>query len=88
MYAKKDNLIYEIKLGLRDDVHTQVNLNLVCGWDYINPDENDIQGYVSSDKFIDNVQYDLCSWLYWDESLKECLIDNDYEIVEKLPKIN
>ena len=57
-------------------------LELVAGWDYINPDENDIQGFVPADRFIDDIQYEYVNQLFLVESAKETLEYHDYTILE------
>lgn len=63
-----------------------VNLTLICGWDYVSV-ENDIQGFVSNDRFIDDVQNITEVYYFMNESLKECLATNGYEILNKCPLI-
>ena len=93
MYIKnKDNLIYEVELNgcgssTSIDGYRWYNLNLVCGIDYINPDKNDIQGYVKAERFIESVQYDNISVNNFDECLKDRLEEEGYTLVKKLPKI-
>lgn len=89
LYAKSDSkLIYEVTVGNKYDDIMELNLTLIGGWDYIDPDFSDTQGYVSSKHFIEDVQHEYCGCSYWNESIKECLKDNGYEILESLPKIN
>lgn len=88
MYVKnEDNLIYEVKIGTMWDKSLDIKLNLICGWDYINPDCNDIQGYVPNNRFVEDVQTETEVCYYYEEGIKNCLIENGYEIIEKLPKI-
>ena len=65
-----------------------INLILVAGYDYINTDENDIQGYVSASNFVDGVQDETVVQYFMVESMKQCLIDNGYEILDTLPMIH
>lgn len=93
IYVKNNNnLIYEVNYSRANILSSNsyclgYDLNLVCGYDYINPDENDIQGYVNKDRFTDNVQFETLIFYPLEESLKECLEENGYAIIEKLPKI-
>lgn len=65
-----------------------VNLVLIAGYDYINSDENDIQGYVTASNFVESVQDETVIQYYIVESMKQCLVDNGYEILDKLPVIH
>ena len=88
-YYKNDNGIYKISdIKLETSDYGIIYLNLVCGYDYINPDVNDIQGYVQADRFIDDIQTEMHSWYYLTESLNQCLIENGFEILEKIPIIH
>ena len=82
------NLIYNVSIGAVEKNYFILELNLLCGYDYINRDENDIQGYIASDNFSNDVQYYEHVCYFLEESVKECLEDNGYTILEKLPKIH
>ncbi len=91
IYAKtKGDLIYKTESMEMYDCQSYltVNLELVAGYDYINPDDNNIQGYVSASNFVDEVQTETVVQYYMEESTKQCLIDNGYEILETLPTIH
>ena len=85
-----DRLIYKVnEYDVYDGyISLNYNLELVAGYDYINPDENDIQGYVEAINFIEDVQLESVVQYFLEEGLKECLIDNGFEILDKLPKIH
>ena len=84
IYAKDCNdLVYRIADGRMEDTCIMWNLELYCGWDYINPDENNIQGYVPANRFIEEVQYDTVIQYFFEEGLKECLGENGYIIVHQ-----
>ncbi|MED3976078.1 hypothetical protein P4639_22030 [Priestia megaterium] len=57
-------------------------LELVAGWDYINPDNNDVQGFVSAKNFIDAVQIDFMSVYPLSESLGERLKEEGYKVID------
>lgn len=64
-------------------------LELITGYDYINPDWSNAQGWVSPNNFIDEVQYICGLWYYLEESLNEYLSDYDNLVpLDKLPKIH
>ena len=91
IYAKNDNnLIYETQSINTYDGYDwlEINLVLVAGYDYINPDENDIQGYVKANKFIEDVQTETVIQYFLTEGMKDSLNDNGYEILDKLPIIH
>jgi hypothetical protein len=91
IYVKNDDkMIYEVEYKRLVD-STQLchlySLTLIAGYDYINPDENDVQGYVKADRFIDDVQYYNITVYPLDETLKDSLENEGYEIIDKLPRI-
>ena len=90
IYVKNDDkLVYKVESIETYDGYDSLRLNLVlvCGWDYVNPDENDIQGWCSADRFIGDVQ-DVQEFCYvMEESIKECLEANGYKILDKCPVI-
>ena len=84
IYIKDCNdLVYKVTYGTIEDTCIIWNLELYCGWDYINPDENNIQGYVPANRFIEEVQYDTVIQYFFEEGLKECLIENGYIPINK-----
>ena len=83
-----NNSIYSVSIGAIEKNYFILELNLLCGYDYINRDENDIQGYISSDNFSNDVQYYEHVCYFLDESVKECLEENGYTILKNLPKIH
>lgn len=90
LLIKRDGFIYEVNQPRVLDsrkISLSYALELICGYDYINPDLNDIQGWVSPNMFIDEVQSSDIM-VYWDESLKDRIIEEGYEIIGYLPKIH
>lgn len=88
IFAKnEDNLVYRLKSMEMYDGYDSLRLNLVlvCGFDYINPDISDEQGWCPANKFIEDVQdtQEICYIM--SESIKECLEVNGYEILEECP---
>ena len=61
----------------------QVHLELVAGWDYINPDYNDVQGWCTADKFIEDVQHEYINQYFLVEGMKEALEENGYRILKE-----
>lgn len=68
-----------------------IYLELVAGWDYVNPDENDVQGWVGVENFVDDVQSEIVAQYFLVEGMTEALEANDYiilkEISEDLQKV-
>lgn len=62
----------------------QIHLELVAGWDYVNPDENDVQGWVGADNFVEDVQSEIIVQYFLVEGMKEALKENGYTILEKI----
>jgi len=90
-YVKtNENLIYKTESvdAYDENPWLRVNLVLVAGYDYINPDESDIQGYISASNFVDSVQIESVIQYYLIEGMKQCLIDNGYKILDTLPRIH
>jgi hypothetical protein len=88
IYVKNDDkLVYKvISMEIYDGYNSlRLNLKLVCGWDYINPDENDVQGWCKAENFNEDVQDEQEICYIMEESVKECLEANGYEILEKCP---
>lgn len=88
IYVKNDDkLVYKVEsVEIYDNYNSlRLNLKLVCGWDYVNPDYNDVQGWCPADRFIEDVQSEMEICYFLKESVKECLEDNGYEILEKNP---
>lgn len=87
-----DSLIYKVEIDSPRALDSKspcllYDLELMCGYDYIDPDWSDIQGWVSPNMFTDGVQSDNVI-VYWDESLKDRLEEEGYEIIERLPRIH
>lgn len=78
-----DKKIYEVGSFEVYDGYKSIHLNLelVAGWDYVNPDYNDIQGYVPADRFIDDVQCETVIQYFLEESATEALESDGYYII-------
>ena len=61
-----------------------INLELVAGWDYVNPDYNDVQGWCPADRFVEDVQFESITQYFLKESMEEALEANDYTILEEI----
>ena len=85
LLAMVDKMVYTVgyKIDNNDTDYIYLELNLYRGWDYISPDDNDIQGWCTSDNFIDEVQNENFICYIINESIKECLTDNGYVLVGK-----
>lgn len=84
IYVKnEDNLIYCLEYFEVYDKSNNfiLNLNLVAGWDYINPDISNEQGYVPANRFVEDVQLESITCYFLTEGINECLEDNGYEIL-------
>lgn len=79
-----ENLVYKVgefeTYGNADFITFE--LELVAGIDYINPDENDIQGYVPAENFVEDVQYEYVNQLFLVEGAKEALEANEFTVLE------
>lgn len=76
-----DNLIYKLT-GFNQIDSTAIgfsyNLELVAGYEYIDADNSNVQGYVSKEAFTDEVQWDMITFYPLIETLAEALADSDY----------
>lgn len=81
-----ENLVYEVNnfetYGNANFI--SIELELVAGWDYVNPDENDIQGWVSADNFVEDVQFEYVSQYLIKEGMEEALKENGYTVLENI----
>ena len=81
-----ENLVY--KVGeyetFSNTNYLQINLELVAGWDYINPDNNDVQGWCPANRFIEDVQFESVLQYFFKESMEDALKENDYIILENI----
>lgn len=85
---ENDKLIYVINEFEVNDRNLAIafHLNLIVGWDYINPDKNDIMGWCTADNFSEEVQHDIIYQYVLKEKLAEALEAHGYIIIEELPK--
>ena len=99
LYVKNESkMIYKVTIGedyytrrnsnINSNTYFTVDLELVAGIDYINPDTSDQQGYVKANKFTDEVQYESFTVYPLDETIKQRLEDEGYTIISELPTIN
>ena len=81
------NLIYSVYLNntvLKGrDSYNEYGLHLDQGWDYVNPDENDVQGWVDAEMFVEDVQYESVIQYFVVESLEEALEEAGFSIYTK-----
>lgn len=79
-----DKKIYEVNAFEVYDGYDTIHLylELVAGWDYVNPDYNDIQGYVPADRFIDEVQSETVIQYFLEESATDALESDGYYICD------
>ena len=90
VYVKhtEDRMIYELHKELRVDGWIDLTLELVCGWDYIDADWSDEQGYVGKDFFVEEAEYEFLSCDIMNESILQVLTENGLKVIEKLPTIH
>lgn len=90
VYVKVSTLIYRVS-SLRQldskELSFLVSLDLVCGYDYINPDLSNDMGYVPSDRYTEDWQDDYMTWYPIEESFTECAEEHGYSLLHKLPYI-
>lgn len=87
MYVKKDNLIYKIcdsVVSNSEKFCTYYNLELICGYDYINSSSNKKE-WLSADKFSEELQKDVVV-VFIDESFEFAIEDKECILLKELPK--
>lgn len=80
----EDNFIYKL-LSVEEVDSTEYilcyMLDLVAGYDYINPDESNAQGYTGPEAFVEDVQWDSFTVYPLEESLGERLVEEGYKVI-------
>lgn len=88
-YVKQDGMIYKIEeIEMRKDGWLNITLELVCGYDYIDVDGSNAQGFVGKDNFVEEAEFEYISCDIMNESITAALEYNGYKIIEKLPTIH
>ena len=90
IYVKNDEeFIYKVaSFETYDNTDTiYLNLELVAGINYINPDESDIVNYVPANRFTEDIQNETVVQYLFKEGMTKALEETGYRIIEKLPKI-
>lgn len=80
----EDKLIYKVESYRQLDsseIGYVYNLELVAGYDYINPDYSDMQGYVSKENFVEDIHLEQITFYPMSETLTEALEDNGYKVI-------
>lgn len=79
-----DKMIYKVarfeQLGANEHCFLY-HLELVAGYDYVDPDWSDRQGFVSKEGFVESVQDDSLTVYPMHESLAERLDDEGYRVI-------
>lgn len=84
--VNEDKFVYKVGTFEAYDKYNTLhfNLELVAGWDYVNPDMNDVQGWCAADRFVEDVQSETVIVYMMNESVKESFEANDYTILENI----
>lgn len=86
----EDKFIYEVNAFNVYDGYDSMRFEtkLLAGWDYINPDENDLQGYVPADRFREEIQEEEHIVYIMQESVNEYFKSDGWKILsEDLVKV-
>lgn len=80
--VKRDEFVY--KITSMDIVSNQkpqhlVNLELVCGWDYM---DADTVGWCEAIQFNEHVRYEILPHYFVEESLVDAFKNRGYEVIE------
>lgn len=86
----EEQLVYEVEsyTPCGGELRIVWNLVLVAGKDYINPDVSDEQGWCPANRFVDDLQYKSCSQYIAEESLKELLEDEGFDVLGKIEDLH
>lgn len=84
----EDKMIYKLQTEMRADGWLDLTLELVCGWDYIDADESDAQGFVGKEYFVEEAEFEYLSCDIMNESIMQVLNENGLKVIEKLPTIH
>ena len=89
LYVENDDrLVYQLKdIELMENGLAYLYLDLVCGYDYVDPDNSNEQGYVDKSKFVEEAQHEIVSCDVMAESLVEAFKNDGYHIIDALPKV-
>ena len=89
LYVENDDkLVYQLRdIELKENGLAYLYLDLVCGFDYVDPDNSSIQGYVPASNFVEEVQHEVVSCDVLVESFRKSLNEDGYRIIDTLPKI-
>ena len=81
-----ENLVYEVNgfEAYSGATALHIDLELIAGLDYVNPDESDIQDWVGADNFVEDVQYESVAQYFLKEGMEEALEANGYTILEEI----
>ncbi|KEK23860.1 hypothetical protein [Bacillus gaemokensis] len=86
VYVIKENMIYVItrmrQIADSTGLGFTYDLDLVAGYDYINTDESNVQGFIPANNFIDEVQWDIINVYPLEESLGERLKEEGYTVID------
>lgn len=88
LYVENDDrMVYQlVDIELHGNGLAYLYLDLVCGYDYVDPDNSSIQGYVPANNFVDEVQHEMVSCDILAESMLKALENDGYRILKTLPK--
>lgn len=85
VHVIKENMIYAItrvrQIADSTGLGFTYDLDLVAGYDYINTDESNAQGFIPANNFIDEVQWDIINVYPIQESLGERLEEEGYKVI-------
>ena len=75
--------VVSYKIANNDSATIELEIYLMAGWDYIDPDTSDQQGWVLPNRFIDDSRYHTIPCYIEEESIKEALEENGFKIIDK-----
>ena len=81
-----ENLVYKVNGFEAYSASTAlyIDLELVAGIDYVDPDVSDVQDWVGADNYIDDVQFETVAQYFLKEGMEEALEANGYTILKEI----
>ena len=79
----EDKFVYKVEMVEQQasEFYYLLNLELVCGWDYVSED-SDIQGYVLPENFTEDIQHISLTFYPMNETIIQRLQYDGYKAVD------
>lgn len=85
LVQSEDKLVYKLVATRANETSMYLYLELVCGWDYTDPDRSDAQGWIPAKNFIEEAQTEFLVCNIFAESIAGCLRENGFTTILSNP---